>query len=294
MSINLLSRLKATFFIKFIIALSMLAGLGLLVFPGAALLANLSLVVHLLVALALVWFLLKVVWPVRAKLDELVLVVEKYKAETDEVVAHGEPVDMGSYLQILDGSIGLLVNQYEELLSRSRQLENFSRVLEKQNSKINESRKRYRRTLDALENGLYLIDDNYVIQTVNRAEAAHFKATPKDLVGKHCYQVFRHRNTPCPDCMPRECLADGKNRNLLRVEGRRAGREYANIFYYPIFHEGDSGSREVVIYIQDTSPLVMMEDQVIRSEKMASVGQMAAGIAHDLNNYLGVCRAKGF
>ncbi|MBN2808163.1 MAG: PAS domain-containing protein [Deltaproteobacteria bacterium] len=286
MLINLLARLKATLFFKILIALNLLAFLGLACMPSTPSAVWFSLVVHVLLAVALGWFMVNVVWPVRASLDELVLVVDRYKSESAAEVKHGEKINMGSYLSILKRSTELLVNQYEELISRSRQLENFSRVLEKQNLKVSESRQRYRRTLDALENGLYLIDDNYVILAINRAEAAYVNSTPKELVGKHCYEVFRHRQSPCSDCMPRDCLNDGQGRNRLRVEKRRAGREYVNIYCYPIFHGNERQSHEVVIYIQDTSPLVMMEDQVIRTEKMASIGQMAAGIAHDLNNYL--------
>ncbi|MEA1921486.1 MAG: ATP-binding protein, partial [Pseudomonadota bacterium] len=253
--------------------------------PGSVFSFGFSLAVHTLLAVALFWFMVKVVWPVRAGLDKIVFFVEKHKVSSDEEVNHRSEIVMGSYRGVLDDVVNLMEDQYEDLLSHSRQLENFSRVLEKQNRKINESRQRYRRTLDALENGLFLVDDNYVIQSINRSEAAYSQSQPKDLVGKKCYQIFRQRTTPCSDCLPRECMADGQSRSRLRVERRRFGREYVNIYCYPIFHEGEK-SHEAVIYIQDTSPLVMMEEQVIRTEKMASIGQMAAGIAHDLNNYL--------
>ncbi|RLB66963.1 MAG: hypothetical protein DRH03_11590, partial [Deltaproteobacteria bacterium] len=205
MPINLLSRLRATLFFKVLIVSNLIAALGLLFFPNTFLSSAFSLVVHLLLSVTLVWFLVKIVWPIRANLDKLVLVVAKYKPEGHDEIGHGKRINMGSYLGILDSSIHLLISQHEELLSRSQQLENFSQVLEKQNQKINESRQRYRRTLDALENGLYLVDENYVVQAINRAEAAYFDAVPKELIGKNCHQVFRHRDTPCPDCMPREC-----------------------------------------------------------------------------------------
>ncbi len=284
--IDFFSRFKVSSFIKFLVSLNVVSILALLAFPGSVLASGVSLVLHAFLAVALSWFMVKVVWPVRGSLDQLVFFVEKHKAGGQEKVNSSTVISMGSYRGILDSSIQLLENQYGELLSHSRQLENFSRVLENQNRKLNERRERYRRTFDALENGVYLVDDNYVIQSINRAEAAYFGATPKDLVGKYCYQVFRHRKSPCPDCVPRDCMADGQSRNRLRSKRRRAGREYVNLFCYPIFHEGETQSHEAVVYIQDASPLVMMENQVIRTEKMVSIGQMAAGIAHDLNNYL--------
>jgi PAS domain S-box-containing protein len=279
-------RLRATFFIRFLIVINLCAIFTLLIMPKSVYAAGVSVLIHLFSAITLFWFMVKVVWPVRGGLNKLVAVVEKHSSDEEPVIIAQPELDMGSYEGIVMQTTDLLERQYQKLISHSRQLENFSRVLERQNLKVNESRQRYRTALDALENGLYLIDDNFIIRTVNQAEAAFCGATPKEIVGKYCYQVFRQRKSPCQDCMPRECMADGKARSLMRAEKRRAGRAVVNVFCYPVFHEGESKSREVVVYIQDTSQLAVMEDQVIRAEKMASVGQMAAGIAHDLNNYL--------
>ncbi|MCD6292422.1 MAG: PAS domain-containing protein, partial [Deltaproteobacteria bacterium] len=286
MPANFLFRFKVSSFVKYLIALSLAAAAGLIIFPHSAYSNVFSLVSHFLLALVLLWFMVQVVWPVRVSLDRMILLVEKHKEGSQKEPFSSSEVIMGNYQKIIDNAVNHMESQYEDLLSHSRQLENFTQVLEKQNQKINESRQRYRRSLDALESGLYLIDDKYSILAINRSEAAYFGVTPKELVGKKCYQVFRQRTSPCPDCMPRDCMIDGQSRERLRFEGRRSGRKYANIFCYPILHEGDNNNREVVINIQDASPLVMMEDKIIRAEKMASIGQMAAGIAHDLNNYL--------
>ncbi len=291
MSIDLFLRFKASSFLKCIAALSIVAAIVLVFVPGSSYVVGFSIAVHLLIVTALSWFIVKVVWPVRGKLDELIKAVEEHQPDGAPRI-HIQPetgVDamaMGNYKSVLTKTIMILEDQHENLTAHARQLENFSRVLEKQNSKISESRQRYRTILDALGDGLYLIDDRYIIQTINRAEAAFSNATPKEIVGRHCYEVFRQRKHPCSDCMPREAMADGQVHSRLRVEKRRIGREVVNIFCYPILHAGETNSREAVIYIQDTSKLAMMEDQVIKTEKMASIGQMAAGIAHDLNNYL--------
>ncbi len=291
MSNDPILRLQVSSFLKCLAALSIVAAVVLGFVPGSGFAAGFSVAVHLLVMLALFWFLVKVVRPVRGKLNELIEIVEKHQPDGAPRI-HIQPetgadtMSMGNYEGLLSKTIMVLEDQHENMIAHARQLENFSRVLEKQNHKINASRKRYRGIIDALGEGLYLVDDNYIIQTINLAEAAYLNATPREVVGHHCYDVFRGRKNPCSDCMPRECMADGQVHSRLRVAKRRIGREIVNIFCYPIFHDEEEQSHEVVVYIQDTSKLAKMENQVIKAEKMVSIGQMAAGIAHDLNNYL--------
>ncbi|HDS17315.1 MAG TPA: PAS domain-containing protein [Proteobacteria bacterium] len=283
---DFLSYLKTSWFVRFLVFLSLSAVLLLVFFPGYPAVLVFSVVVHGFVALAIVWFGFRVIRPVQLSMDQLFGLLERGLAGERRESPPSSGIRMGRYRELLKRATNLFREQYDELLNRSKQLENFAGVLEKQNLKLSESRQRYRRTMDALDNGIYLVDEDYVVRAINRAEAAYYGSEPKQIVGRRCYEIFRQRQRPCPDCLPRECMADGQVRNRLRVESRRAGRGYVNIFCYPIFHEGETRSHEAVVYIQDTSPLVMMEDQVVRAEKMASIGQMAAGIAHDLNNYL--------
>ena len=286
MFIDPISQLRTTFFIKLLTVLSVCAILALLLLPASTYTVSISIVVHTILAVALLWFLVNVVWPVRAGLDRLVLAVEKHQPESDSEIPPLTEICMGNYEGLINRTTVLLENQYNDLISHSQQLENFSRVLEQQNIKINSSRQRYRKTLDVLENGLYLVDDSYIIQAVNLAEAEFLGTTPKEVVGKRCYQVFHQRKKPCSDCIPQECMADGKNRSRLRMEKYCSGREFVNIFCYPVSPDSESQSREAVVYIQDISQMVMIEGKAVKSEKMVSVGQVAAGIAHDLNNYL--------
>ncbi|MBN2530098.1 MAG: PAS domain-containing protein, partial [Deltaproteobacteria bacterium] len=55
------------------------------------------------------------------------------------------------------------------------------------------------------------------------------------------------------------------------------------ITIYPLIAEGDDGA---VIRVDDVTEQVHMEEMMIQSEKMLSVGGLAAGMAHEINNPL--------
>lgn len=61
------------------------------------------------------------------------------------------------------------------------------------------------------------------------------------------------------------------------------GQIYEDITVYPLTADGVKGA---VIRVDDVTEQVRMEEMVIQSEKMLSVGGLAAGMAHEINNPL--------
>mgnify|MGYP001254166647 CR=1 FL=1 len=79
-------------------------------------------------------------------------------------------------------------------------------------------------------------------------------------------------------------LQQGEIRKLQKVTQQLHGEEcYCDITIYPLRESIVIGA---VIRIDDVTERVRLEERIIQSEKMASMGQLATGMAHEINNPL--------
>jgi len=65
------------------------------------------------------------------------------------------------------------------------------------------------------------------------------------------------------------------------------GRSFA-LSIYPVREAGSEESERAVVYVHETTRQKRMLAQMTQSEKMATVGKLASGLAHEINNPLGV------
>ncbi len=148
---------------------------------------------------------------------------------------------------------------------------------------VSYSQKQWQDTFDSITDLISIHDRDFNIIKANRAFAAHFGLEPGELINRKCHDFFHRADSAIPGC-PHE-VAMRENRAVTEeVSEGNAG----NIFRISTFpYRSPDGKIVGSVHIaRDITEEKNNEMRLIMAERLASLGQMAAGIAHEINNPL--------
>jgi nitrogen-specific signal transduction histidine kinase len=138
--------------------------------------------------------------------------------------------------------------------------------------------KQWTTIFDAITDFVFVTDDRFTIIRMNRAFASFFNAYPWDLVGSTCYKLFGN-DAPCPGCT-RETV--NRQETPCTTEKTIKGNLY-QVSTFPSYAEENPLTIHVMKNITETRKL---KDQLYSADKLASLGLLVSGVAHEINNPL--------
>jgi len=125
-----------------------------------------------------------------------------------------------------------------------------------------------------------------------RGIVTHWNHTAEERTGLSLAAVL---NRPLSELLPHaqtldaavtESIKSGTAQHLRRVPVQgKDGTRYEDITVYPLPRDGVQGA---MVRIDDVTERSRMEEVMIQTEKMLSIGGLAAGMAHEINNPLAV------
>ena len=142
------------------------------------------------------------------------------------------------------------------------------------------------RIIDSLPVGLYVIDRGYRIRAWNRKrETGTQGVSREDALGREVFDVL--------DRQPRDLLKSEFDRvfatgelQQVETESQVSGEaRYYRITKIPMRLDGDDISHVITIG-EDVTEWRMAQHRLAQTEKLAAVGQLAAGVMHEINNPL--------
>ena len=171
----------------------------------------------------------------------------------------------------------------EETRHTNRKLELEVQVRSKIEKKLTGFQNYLNSIIDSMPSALIALDEQLYVTQWNH-EATVLSGTPLDeALNQPVFIAFEPLKPFLPQL--KETVEKHRVAKIERVTWPKGDdlRHYA-LTFYPLT---GGGGRGVVIRIDDITQRLSLEEMMVQSEKMLSVGGLAAGMAHEINNPLG-------
>ncbi len=178
--------------------------------------------------------------------------------------------------------VGLLASRLSDRRASGEQLKETTKTLAN-------LRVLHERIVESIRSGLITTDLTGEIYSFNHAAAEITGYPASDMRGKSIYSLFGNIHLPIADSLDATDTGDNPPRfetDVMTPENFAVRVGYA---VSPLVSE--TGEKTgLILTFQDLTEIRAMEENVRRKDRLAAVGRVAAGLAHEIRNPLGAMR----
>jgi len=170
----------------------------------------------------------------------------------------------------------------EELMRLHGELEDrvAARTIELSESEKNYKKlsQEFRALLNAISDTLILLSPQMEILWINGDNTLDLNTVVSDPAGQYCYKLLHDRTALLEDCPVTRCFATAqKEVAIVTYNGA-----VLDIRAFPIKDAEVVGG--VLLLVSDITEKMAMQAEAIQASHLASLGELAAGVAHEINN----------
>jgi two-component system, NtrC family, sensor kinase len=149
---------------------------------------------------------------------------------------------------------------------------------------ISKEKKEWEKTFNAITDMVWIEDGTQRILRANHTLLAKTGFSSFEIPGRRCWELLDAIGINQVECLCADTIRT-KRPSFRELKG--TGRSTFHFWAYPLLDE-EGQLYAIVHYLKDVTGQKQLEQQLVRSEKLASLGTLVAGIAHEINNPLGI------
>ena len=157
--------------------------------------------------------------------------------------------------------------------------------LQSSNLELEGKRAQIQAILDGISDVIAVLGLDRKILSVNKI---YYDVYPEsDPVGKYCHQVFRGNQKPCSSCPVLTAIRTNqvcRENAIYSVSGDGKNRHF-HLTASPL-RDSEGNPSQVLLLVRDVTLEHEYQAKYYQAETMATIGVLAAGVGHEINNPL--------
>lgn len=145
----------------------------------------------------------------------------------------------------------------------------------------------WKKIIEELPDFVFIVNLENEIIYMNQPMLDYLGISSEEALGKLCYHCIHQQGCVVDNCLQERMLQDGKSHMLDLYDKRLGGHVEVRIFPYWINPGEILGSVHIVRNINERIQALeekeTLQKQLLHAQKLESVGQLASGIAHEIN-----------
>jgi len=225
--------------------------------------------------------------------SDLYVYPEEREAFLDELASATGKVRRELRLRKKDGTEIIVSDTRVAVRDSSSEVQYFDGILrditqrKRMEEELRENREQLRKMFESMTDGVAVINLDGVITEVNQRIAEIHGFSSKDkLLGKSAFELVAPRDHERIAANMRKAIKQGKLGGVEYTLLKADGTEFPGELSTSVLKDASGNPAGHITIVRDITEHKVMQEQLMLTDRLASIGELASGIAHELNNPL--------